>query len=547
MRSPGYALMWEILAGHRRTWLVIAVVLVACSVVFRILGTQTQKSDLLQSLCFIPGILMLCLMMAIFNFTEVNSRKSFAGFPQRLFTIPIGTWFLVAVPMLCGMLSVVALYVTWTWLVFRPAGFVILVRWPATLLAAAIVFYQAIIWCLSGYRITRLFVLGFVMTCLVALGRVPFLPERLHGAWTEGRVTAVLAVSMLFAYAAAVSAVGHQRRGGEVGWLWRRVAVERLVDSIPHRRWNLSSPDRALLWIEWRRSGLVLPMSALFIALFILGPVSWLAGTSKAATERGFFWLVGSPLLLAIPISRGLAKVDFWSLELTLPAFLTARPIHSKQIVAAKLKSAAMSTLLTYAVVLVAATIWLAMGDPDNLHDLWGMFRTIYSPLSRWVLCMLIPLGIMGFTWTLLIGSLWLGYSGRPWFFYSGVAIGIVALVGSLMAIGVGCNLSDSDSQFILKLFRWIPWLLAAAFIFKCWAAIGVFRQARRRGLISQRSMLRCLILWAAGTLGFVALVWFLSPGVDWTRYMLYLAVLLALPLVRVPAATLAVAWNRHR
>ena len=62
------------------------------------------------------------------------------------------------------------------------------------------------------------------------------------------------------------------------------------------------------------------------------------------------------------------------------------------------------------------------------------------------------PLALMMLTWTLLIGSLWLGYSGRPWFFYGGVVIGIVALVGTLIAIGVCCNLSDSDSQFILGL-----------------------------------------------------------------------------------------------
>ena len=196
--------------------------------------------------------------------------------------------------------------------------------------------------------------------------------RRLLGTWSEGTLTAVLAGLMMFAYMASVIVVGHQRRGGEVGRIWRRVAVQRLLDAFPHRQWILSSPDRALFWIEWRRSGFVLPAAVLFIAFFILGPVGWLTGSGKEATVRGFFWLAGSPLLLAIPIGRGLAKIDFWSLELALPPFISARPIHCAQIVAAKLKSAAISTLLTYAIVLLAAMIWLAIGDPDNLHDLWG-------------------------------------------------------------------------------------------------------------------------------------------------------------------------------
>ena len=490
---------------------------------------------------------MLGLLMAIFNFTEVNPRKGFAGFPQRLFTIPIRTCWLVAYPMACGLLSVVALYVAWAELIFRPAGLPVLVRWPATLLAAAIVCYQSIIWCLSGYRITRMLVLGTGLTYIVAIGLVPFLPAKMQGFWTEGRLSAALATSMLCAYAAAVVAISRQRCGGEVGWLWRRAAIERLIDAIPHHQWDLSSPNRALLWFQWRSSGLMLPMAVLFIALFILGPVGWLTGSGKEATARGFFWLVGSPLLLAIPIGRGLAKIDFWSLELALPSFLSARPIHSAQIVAAKLKSAAISTLLTYAIVLLASMIWLAMGDPDNLHDLWGALRIIYSPLSLWMLCILMPLALMMLTWTLLIGSLWLGYSGRPWFFYGGVVIGIVALVGSLIAIGVCCNLSDTDSRFILGLLRWIPWLLALAFVGKCWVAVGVFWQVRCQELITKRSMIRYLLLWTVGTLGLILLTSFISPRVDWLRFSLYLVALLAVPLVRLQVATLAVAWNRHR
>jgi hypothetical protein len=547
MRSPTQALVWEVWAGHRRNWLTIAAVFIAHSIFYRLLAGRIRESDALQSLSVIPAILTLGLMMAIFNFTESNPRKGYSGFPHRLFTMPVGAWFLVAVPMLCGLLSVVMLYLAWAELVFRPVGIEMLLRWPATLLAAAVVFYQAIVWCMSGFRITRLFALGFVFANLVAVGFAPYMPQSIRGSWTEGKLTTLLVCLMLIAYAAAVIAVGHQRRGGELGWAWPGKLWQGLMNAIPHRTWKLSSANRAMLWMEWRRSGIVLPLAVLFISVMILSQFGGFSGHDAHASARRLVWLLLSPTLLAIPIGRGIAKPDFWSLELSLSPFLSTRPITNAQIVATKLKSAGLSTLLAYGIVLVAAAVWATTGDPEHLRDLWTSFRVIYSPISQWVISGFAIAATLLLTWTLLIGSLWLGYSGRPWFFYGGVVIGIVALVGSLIAIVVCCDLSDSESQFILQLLRWVPWLLAAAFILKCWTAIGVFCQARHWELISQRSMVRNLVFWAGGTLGFVALAWFISPRVEWLRYTLYLAALLAVPLVRVQAATLALAWNRHR
>ena len=47
--------------------------------------------------------------------------------------------------MACGILSVVGIYVAWAKLVFEPVEIVLSVRWPATLLASGIVFYQLLI------------------------------------------------------------------------------------------------------------------------------------------------------------------------------------------------------------------------------------------------------------------------------------------------------------------------------------------------------------------------------------------------------------------
>ena len=491
MQAPFQAFVWEMWAGHRCAWITIASIFIGCALLFRIIGAQAQKSDLLIAVCCLSAVFMLGLLMSAFNFTEVNARKGFAGFPQRLFTLPVRTCWLVAWPMVCAVVCVVALYVAWAIFIFQPlveeqlekaaasgfGGFAAVVRWPAVLLATAVVLYQSIIWCLSGFRITRLLVLGFVLTYVAAIGFLPFLPPSvngttLRGTWTEGKLTAVLVVSMLGAYATSVIVVGRQRRGGEIGWAWRRVLWQCAVDAMPHWQWKLSSADRALVWMEWRRSGFVLPMAVLLLALLILGPVTWLGGSGTDATVRSIWWLAASPLLLAIPIGRGMAKPDFWSLELGLSPFLAVRPITEGQIVAAKMKAAALSALMAYGVVLLAILAKIASGDPEHLHDLWGMFCTLYSPAARCMICGLAPLAMVMLTWNLLVGSLWLGCSGRPWFFYGGVAAGVVLLVAVLVAVGIFSDMSDSDSRFVLAMLHWIPWLLAAAFVCKAWTAV---------------------------------------------------------------------------
>src|SRR5262249_13001147 len=159
---------------------------------------------------------------------------------------------------------------------------------------------------------------------------------------------------------------------------------------------------RALLWMEWRRTGLVLPMGVLLLALLIFGPIGGLAGHGSGTTAQGAIWLALSPILLAIPIGRGVAKQDFWSMELALCPFVTARPVSSSQMVAAKLKTGAISVVIAYAVAAIATTVWVDMGNPANLKGTWDMACTVYSPSSRWVIGILGVGALMIVTWSCL-------------------------------------------------------------------------------------------------------------------------------------------------
>jgi len=550
MRSPSTAIVWEIWAAHRRSWLLVLAVIPIWAVMCQVFSDNfnLQHSELIKGLSFIPAMLTTSLVMSIFNFTEVNHRKGFAGFPQRLFTAPMPTWSLVAIPMACGVAGVVLLYFAWAVCVFRPAGVDLMIRWPAILLAVAVVFYQSIIWCLSGFRITRLIVLGIVMTCLVGVGFIPFMPTKLREDWTEVRLTIILAILSVGAFAASVVVVGSQRRGGGQGWAWRRELARRLSDAIPHVQWNLKTPDRALLWMEWRLSGLVLPAAVLFALLLIMGPASWIAGYGPKATGMAVAWISVLPILLAVPIGQGIAKPDFWSLELSLPPFLTTRPISGAQIVAAKMKSAAISTLLTWGLVLLISPVWLYLNcDLEFLRDTRGMLRTVYAPFSQWAIPALFIVAAMLLTWSLLVGGIWRGYSGRTWFFYTLVGLNISAFIASWTFFAWLFDTGEDHGSPFVDVLPWLPWILAACFIAKSWSALAVMNVATRYKLISSSSIKKYFCVWVAGASVLIALAWFISPAVEWMRDILILVALLMMPVTRFAAAPLAVAWNRHR
>src|SRR5437899_12726441 len=49
------------------------------------------------------------------------------------------------------------------------------------------------------------------------------------------------------------------------------------------------------------------------------------------------------PMILALPIGKAFSKPDFWSTDLALPGVIAVRPMTSVEIVATKMKVAALS------------------------------------------------------------------------------------------------------------------------------------------------------------------------------------------------------------
>jgi hypothetical protein len=450
-------------------------------------------------------------------------------------------------------------------------------RWPATLLAAFVVFYQTIIWSLSGFRLTRIVTLSVVATLLLGVGFLPtFGPmvsqfilwpseSALRGSagltycldcqvfevrrWrSEAVLTVGLAALAAAAYGVALVTVGAQRRGGGAGWAWPRVLSERLALAIPHRRTLLKSADAALFWMEWRRTGLVLPAAVLLATCLVLGITILFTDRGQKETMWAETWLAVLPIVLAFPVSMGFGKPDFWSLDLALSPFVATRPVSGGQLLAAKMKAAAASTLLAWAALLVVAPLCIYLYcDTKHWYGAWQISGLIYSPFSQWALPVLWMVMAMLLTWSLMIGNIWLGYSGRPAFYYAFVVVGMAVFLTALVIFASNLERPRYWQNTWLRTLTWLPWAFAAFISAKAWFAVWCGSRLRSRGLISDRNIKVYACLWLAAAICLVFRSWLQSPGIEWLRNLLMLFALCVIPLARVAATPLAIAWNRHR
>src|SRR5688572_8465264 len=146
MHSPALPLMWQFWAKHR-----IGLGLLLGFVGLSIFGgwmvrteTGTLSVVLVTSIIFALAVMYL---MAVFSYGwDINVSSPLSGYPSWMFTLPVRTSYLVAWPMLYGVVSVGLLWIVFALLVWRPLGMAVHVLWPALFLAAAMAWIQASVW-----------------------------------------------------------------------------------------------------------------------------------------------------------------------------------------------------------------------------------------------------------------------------------------------------------------------------------------------------------------------------------------------------------------
>lgn len=508
-----------------------------------ILHLAIQKSaafGVIQFALVSPLVVGLIPLFAYAVDADVAGRDS--TFPARMFTLPLTSHALVGWPMLYGTVSIALAWTAAAGLVIRPAGMDVPLWWPAVLLAGCLAWFQAMVWRpfgLPGLRIVAAVVPISVLVALSGLRWMIHVPEP---------IVALLLVCMIPpAYTVAVTGVSRARRGDQPEGQWLTALAREFAGRLSRPGRLLSSPLRAQVWFEWRRFGLGSPMTAAMMILFVS---VWIAINRYNADLSHFHPLRSPVLLLAVPLVATVSLGSMWGKYEdarggpSIPAFLATRPMTCAGLILAKMKAAADSAILLWAMTVVAfALMVLLTGSWTELASQWNGLTKDFSAVQKVIMVTLGSALLLAGTWKMMIANLYLGLAGRTWIWTVGMA---VIGPGVLVVVPL-CHWLLKHPEYHTDLLTAVPWVLGSAAMLKLLAGGCLVRAVVRRNLVQMRLMTGLLAAWLLTAAGLTGLFCWMVPDGLAPWYLVTSGVVLAMPLVRISLAPLALAWNRHR
>jgi hypothetical protein len=224
--------------------------------------------------------------------------------------------------------------------------------------------------------------------------------------------------------------------------------------------------------------------------------------------------------------------------------FAATRPLTSASLIAAKVKMTVWSTLAAWllVVVFIAGALLMSGRMPVVVEraragaEVTGAARLIAAVLFVFA-------ALIASTWKHLVQSLCIGLTGRDWLIKASVILALAALVAlGPLADGI---IRDRNVQSVI--WNGLPWILVALVFLKMIAGSWVAIRLYDSRLLSDRTLVAGAVCWLVTVLAlYGVLEWFASSPLI-PRYFLGAIAILQVPLARVSAAPLALAWNRHR
>ena len=542
MRTPAAAIAWEFRQRHR--WGLVAVMATVLTLGAIRIAVVTNRAHLeVEDATFallvpVPLASTFLYMLAVFTFGitgDLAARESM--YPPRMLTLPVSAAALVGWPMLYGCLSVAMLWLAMRIVAIFPPGVDVPKYWPALFASSVLAWTQALTWMpypLRGMRIP------ISIALLISIDIVVF--TALENKPTEMTMLLLLAPFVPLAYVTALSAVTRARRGDVPVWAvakWFAPAFTRHA-----ARGDFPSAARAQLWFEWRQYGRSLPV-LVAIVLPVGIPLLFLFREADIIVVEIVVASLLLPPFLAVFVAATVAKSSANASEsYGITPFIATRPVEDRALVVAKWQAALLSTLAAWmivAVVVPLGLIWSDAAEPiiniaRNVDDALGRPRAI-------ILGLLILAGLVGSTWKQLVQGLYIAMSGREWA-VKGVAFGTLVAV-TFGFLGLGWIL---ESRYWTALaLNAIVWLMAAFVVLKFLLAMRVMQRGVERGLFERRQLLFGAIVWDVCVLAVYGVLCLVLPDILVRRYFLLLIAILVVPFVRLAAAPLAVARNRHR
>ena len=535
MYHPVRAMLWQLWRRHR--WgLAFDVAYLAVAALIVALLPVAMRTRVVGFYLTMTGSGVLLHVLTIFFYgldTDLSKRDS--GFPQRSFTLPVPTWKLVSVPMLGGLAAVYALWAWFSLLVLRPCGYPARPWSPAAVVAAFAGVIQALAWTPFAEGWMRI-VLTIVM--LVLLGLSHFAIVFIAGIDSELGNTIGLSLVWLAAYGVAVTGVSRARRGDALQWLALQRLVQRVADWQPGRRREFRSAAQAQRWYELRRGAALAPCYV-GLLLVMLMPILFIEQSTGTAKWHLALAALGMPPLMFAFFGATLGKPDPWT-KSPISSFLATRPLSCAHLVAAKFRAAVVTSLLSCGMALAFLVVWLLFAN--NREALVRLCQGV-SPIKISAIAVAGLVGWWAFTWKSLAESFYIGLTGREWVVnVAGIAFGGLFLV----LLGGGLWLYFYP-DLLPAVMAWTPWLLGAALAAKAGLAAWTISGLHRRRLVPASQLMQRLAAWCAIVAVSSSCAIWLLPRVWATPWQLIAGCVFLVPLSRLAAAPLALAWNRHR
>ena len=227
-----------------------------------------------------------------------------------------------------------------------------------------------------------------------------------------------------------------------------------------------------------------------------------------------------------------------------LTPFIATRPMTSAALVAAKLKATIWSALATWLLVLVAIPLALTLSGtwPVVIERARRAIDFVGAPRAIAILLLGIA-ALVASTWKQLVRALYIGMSGREWV----VKASVLLTLAVLTVLGPLVLWISSRGDVMGALWSAFPWIAAVLVFLKLSAASWIAVRLHDSGLLGGRALVVGAACWDAVVLALFGLVAWIVPAMIVPRYLLVLVAILGVPLARLSAAPLALAWNRHR
>jgi len=544
MHSPAAAIAWEFRRRHRRGLIVLTGYLLVLSVIrllFVRLGQPDSFNDTQIALFLsVPMTATFMYFMAVFSFGlsgDLAARQSI--YPARMFTLPLTAGALAGWPMLYGALAMGMLWLATRLLTVWPSDFEVPVIWPALLAASLLAWTQALTWmsyALPGLRV------AVTVLWLAAIDAVVMLA--LHFKAPERVMLAILAPHVPLAYLAARRAVARARRGEVPDWRGAVAWLPRAIDALPRMREHFPSAARAQAWFEWRRVGLSLPAMVGIVLPFELALLFLFRETPAIVFEILLSVLFTPPFMAAFAAATASRSNSDGSDSYNLTPFLATRPLTSVSLIAARLTATIRSTLAAWLLVLIAIPLALRLTGTLPLVADWTRQLLDAAGTPRAIAIVLLGFaGLLASTWKQLVQGLFIGMSGREWAVKASVFL-TLAFLAVMLPLG---HWTLRNRAAMAALWNALPWLAALLVCVKLTAAAWIAMRLQASRLLSNRTLVLGAVCWDVAVFALYGVLVWLVPALLIRRYSLALIAILAIPLVRLSAAPLALAWNRHR